>query len=56
MVFDLDLIKKTYSEMPAKVDAAKNALRTGKLDEYFNIYGASVGDPVYQQMLEAQLH
>jgi hypothetical protein len=23
MVFDLDLIKKTYSEMPAKVDAAK---------------------------------
>lgn len=26
MVFDLDLIKKTYSEMPAKVDAAKKAL------------------------------
>jgi aconitate hydratase len=26
MVFDLDLIKKTYSEMPAKVDAARTAL------------------------------
>ncbi|NCU06084.1 MAG: aconitate hydratase, partial [Chitinophagaceae bacterium] len=26
MVFDLDLIKKTYSEMPAKVDAARKAL------------------------------
>jgi aconitate hydratase len=26
MVFDLDLIKKKYSEMPAKVDAAKKAL------------------------------
>jgi aconitate hydratase len=26
MVFDLDLIKKTYAEMPAKVDAARKAL------------------------------
>ena len=26
MVFDLDLIRKTYSEMPAKVDAARTAL------------------------------
>jgi aconitate hydratase len=26
MVFDLDLIRKTYSEMPAKVDAARKAL------------------------------
>jgi aconitate hydratase len=26
MVFDLDLIKKAYSEMPAKVDAARKAL------------------------------
>lgn len=26
MVFDLDLIKKTYSEMPQRVDAAKKAL------------------------------
>lgn len=26
MVFDLDLIKKNYSEMPAKVDAARKAL------------------------------
>ena len=26
MVFDLDLIRKTYSEMPAKVDAARQAL------------------------------
>ena len=26
MVFDLDLIRKTYSEMPAKVDAARAAL------------------------------
>ena len=26
MVFDLDLIKKTYSEMPAKVDAARTVL------------------------------
>ena len=26
MVFDLDLIKKTYTEMPAKVDAARKAL------------------------------
>ena len=26
MVFDLDLIKKTYSGMPAKVEAAKKAL------------------------------
>jgi aconitate hydratase len=26
MVFDLDLIKKTYSEMPAKIDAARKAL------------------------------
>src|SRR4026209_2865399 len=26
MVFDLDLIKKVYSEMPAKVDAARKAL------------------------------
>ena len=26
MVFDLDLIKKLYSEMPAKVDAARIAL------------------------------
>ena len=26
MVFDLDLIKKTYSEMPAKVDAARKSL------------------------------
>lgn len=26
MAFDLDLIKKTYSEMPAKVDAARKAL------------------------------
>jgi len=26
MVFDLDLIKKSYSEMPAKVDAARKAL------------------------------
>lgn len=26
MVFDLDLIKKTYSEMPAKVDTARKAL------------------------------
>ena len=26
MVFDLDLIKKTYAAMPAKVDAARKAL------------------------------
>src|SRR5688572_25106459 len=26
MVFDLDLIKKLYNEMPAKVDAARKAL------------------------------
>ena len=26
MAFDLDLIKKLYSEMPAKVDAARTAL------------------------------
>jgi hypothetical protein len=26
MVFDLDLIKKVYAEMPAKVDAARKSL------------------------------
>ncbi len=26
MIFDLDLIKRTYAEMPARVDAARNAL------------------------------
>ncbi|MFM1795008.1 MAG: hypothetical protein RL642_1393, partial [Bacteroidota bacterium] len=26
MLFDLDLIQKTYKEMPAKVDAARKAL------------------------------
>ena len=26
MVFDLDLIKKTYAEMPAKVEAARKTL------------------------------
>ena len=26
MLFDLDLIQKTYKEMPAKVDAARAAL------------------------------
>ena len=26
MVFDLDLIKKTYQEMPTRIDAARKAL------------------------------
>jgi len=40
----------------AKADAAKNALKTGKFDEYFNTYGAgTAGDPVFQQMLEQEL-
>jgi len=40
----------------AKADAARNALKTGKFDEYFNTYGGSpAGDPVYKQMLEEAL-